>query len=55
MEGEDLRGWLIPENLADEFEADWKDDIENDKWDEYIRWAEWFPTSESVAIKFTTY
>ena len=55
MEGEDLRGWLIPENLAEEFETAWKDDNVSDKWDEYIRWAEWSQTSESISINFTNY
>ena len=41
MEGEDLSGWLVPSNLADEFERTWKQNEIPDKWNSYITFAIW--------------
>ena len=41
LEGEDLSGWLVPQNEADEFEAEWSKWAERQAWDRYSYWAEW--------------
>ena len=41
IEGEDLRGWLIPAKQADEFEREWLDGDPSSKWENCIAWALW--------------
>jgi hypothetical protein len=55
MEGEDLRGWLIPEDQAKEFELEWLMDNVSDKWIDNIFWAEWKDTDRTITIDFKTY
>lgn len=55
MEGEDLRGWLIPLNKVAEFEPDWKNNEVSDKWVDNIFWAEWNNTNGVITVEFNTY
>lgn len=41
MEGEDLRGWLVPKEKADEFNTDFLKHNDRDDWERYICWAVW--------------
>lgn len=41
FEGEDLMGWLIPQNLSVDFEKIWLDDNVSDDWSDYYVWAVW--------------
>ncbi|MCK9467513.1 MAG: hypothetical protein M0P94_04270 [Candidatus Absconditabacterales bacterium] len=55
-EGEDLSGWLIPEDLVKEFEIDFNEGREeNDRWDIYYRFAEWEKKDDGIIIKFVDY
>ena len=58
LEGEDLSGWLIPADRADEFEKDWQisDSSEHlKKWDDYFLWAEWKEQNGVISIQFKSY
>lgn len=59
MEIEDLSGWLVPENQADEFEKEWlqgKDRIWNsDQWDNHFRFAIWHKKGSTVSVEFKIY
>lgn len=41
IEGEDLRGWLIPVERADEFEHEWLNGDPSGNWENHIAWALW--------------
>lgn len=55
MEGEDLRGWLIPLELSEVFEPEWMQNDISDKWIDNIFWAEWENTNGVITVKFNTY
>ena len=58
LEGEDLSGWLIPADMADEFEEEWKDPDSSehlDKWDHYFMWAEWSEKNGVISVQFNSY
>ena len=58
MEGEDLRGWLIPENQADRFEFAWQNDLSESQWGEwedFIEWVVWHPPLEKLTVSFEKY
>ena len=55
IEGEDLRGWVIPEGKADQFEQLWLNGEPGDDWTDYIEWAEWKCDPQSLTIKLVTY
>lgn len=51
---EDLSGWLIPKERADEFEKIWvKENADTSKWDEeFFCFAVWTANEETVEISF---
>lgn len=51
MEGEDLRGWLIPTEKADAFEREWLQSDPGDEWEDYITWALWHGAAENPTIE----
>ncbi|MDF2537987.1 MAG: hypothetical protein K0S76_1008 [Herbinix sp.] len=55
MEGEDLRGWLIPLDKANEFEPNWLVDNVSDVWLDNLCWAEWKDTNGMISVEFITY
>lgn len=55
MEGEDLRGWLIPTENIEEFKKEWEADNVSDKWIDNIFWAEWMNTGGTITVEFNTY
>lgn len=55
MEGEDLRGWLVPLEQIGEFEPEWTENRVSDKWLENIFWAEWKNTDGIITVEFNTY
>ncbi len=55
IEGEDLRGWLIPEEQADLFEALWEAGTPGDEWADCIVWALWKSPSNTLSITFRNY
>ena len=52
MEGEDLMGWLIPNELAEQFEPEWRANNVSERWNNFIRFAIWERTGKGVAISF---
>lgn len=52
LEGEDLQGWLIPKNRADEFEKQWKKGQPNEDWDEFFCFAIWKKEEGKIKVKF---
>ena len=52
MEGEDMMGWLIPQEKAGEFEPLWHAWKEDDSWSDYYMWAGWDRCGDSVKIRF---
>ena len=55
IEGEDLRGWLIPEGQADKFERDWANGEPGDEWEDNIAWAQWSGKPEAPVITINQY
>jgi hypothetical protein len=55
IECEDMRGWLIPVDQSEEFEAEWRTDNVSDKWIDNIYWAEWSNDRGTIEIQFNTY
>ncbi len=58
MEGEDLTGWLIPEEKADEFEKKWivNSSLGNlEEWSDFFIWVEWKRIGEKIEIEFVEY
>lgn len=55
MEGEDMRGWLIPANQIEEFKPEWEKYDVSDKWIDNIFWAEWSIQNGIVSVEFNTY
>ena len=53
IEGEDLRGWLIPEEQADLFERIWLKGNPGEEWENNIAWALWSgkPNDPMIEIK----
>ena len=54
MEGENLSGWLIPFEKADDFERIFKKDGNTDNWDDYYCFAIW-ENEKNPTIKFKWY
>ena len=52
MEVENLSGWLVPFEKADEFENIWWDNKENDDWVEYYCFAIPYYWGNELKIKF---
>lgn len=55
MEGEDIRGWLIPVDKAEEFQREWEKYNVSDQWIDSIFWAEWSINEGTVSVEFNTY
>ncbi len=55
MEGEELMGWLVPNDKAEEFERLWMEKKETDDWTDFFRWAEWNLNGETVEVRFADY
>lgn len=51
MEGEDLMGWLIPQNKAAKFKVEWACGDVSDDWSDYYVWAVW-EKGEKITVKF---
>ena len=55
FEGEDLSGWLVPIDKANEFEPEWLVDDIDEKWLDYFCFAEWEYQDKVVTIEFKFY
>jgi len=55
IEGEDLRGWLIPEEEVNRFEKVWQDDEPGDEWEDNIAWAIWSGNTNHPEITIKKY
>ena len=51
LEGEDLMGWLIPNDKSTDFEESWLNDDISDDWSDYYVWAIW-NNQDNPKIKF---
>lgn len=51
LEGEDLMGWLIPENKVDDFKKEWEAGDVSDDWSDFFMWAIW-NNPDRPTIKF---
>ncbi len=52
MEGENLMGWLIPNDKVKEFEPVWKSGDVDDDWTDFFVWAVWSEVDGRIAIRF---
>lgn len=52
IEGEDLRGWLVPEKQADIFEPLFLKHKVGDEWLDNMCWAEWKMKNNKISISF---
>lgn len=52
MEGEDLFGWLIPKEKADEFEIEWKTNKVTKRWNDFVRFAIWQKEGDLIFVVF---
>lgn len=51
LEGEDLMGWLVPQDKAAEFVKEWESGNVSDDWSNFYKWAIW-DNPEKPTIKF---
>lgn len=51
IEGEDLMGWLIPEEKVPDFTKEWEAGDVSDEWSDFYKWAIW-DNPEKPTIKF---
>ena len=51
LEGEDLMGWLIPKDKANDFEQEWEAWDVSDDWSEFFAWAIW-DNADNPQIQF---
>ena len=51
IEGEDLRGWLIPVKQADNFERAWMNGDPGEEWESHIAWALWSGNTNKPTIQ----
>lgn len=49
---EDLMGWLIPIDMADDFKKYWLLDDVNDDWSDYFMFAIWEKDEDEIKIRF---
>lgn len=52
VEGEDLQGWLIPENKADAFKAIWEAGNADDDWVGFFCFATWENSNGNITVQF---
>lgn len=52
MEGEDIMGWLIPQDKVEEFEPLWEKSNVDDSWSDYFKWALWSIVEGLIKIRF---
>lgn len=52
ISGEDLMGWLIPIDMADDFKKYWMLDDVNDDWSDYFMFAIWEKDEDEIKIRF---
>lgn len=55
LECEDMRGWLIPDAQADEFEKIFLNSDVGDEWLDLMCWAEWEKQNDIISVKFNWY
>ena len=52
LEGEDLQGWLIPKDKADEFQKQFNKGQTDEEWDDFYAFAVWKLKNKKISIKF---
>jgi hypothetical protein len=55
ISGENLSGWLVPNNKAAQFEQEWKSHngvFYSTKWDKFFCWALWKNSRGNINISF---
>ncbi len=52
LEGEDLSGWLIPAESADNFQKEFNTGKVSDKWNDFVCFAIWESKGGEISVKF---
>ena len=52
MEGENMMGWLVPNDRIEEFEPIWASDDVDDDWFDFFTWAIWRNEDGEIKIEF---
>lgn len=53
LEGENLQGWLIPNEKSESFIKEFENDsVDDDKWGGFFSFAIWEAKSNNIVIKF---
>lgn len=52
FEGENMMGWLIPSEKANEFESLWENSAVDDTWSDFYLWAVWSLDGSNIKIQF---
>ena len=52
FEGEDLFGWLIPNEKSEEFKREYLSFDVSEKWDPFFKFANWYPDGNDIKIVF---
>ena len=58
IEGEEMMGWLIPNEKVAEFEPEWNasnSESALERWGDYFLWAEWQLVNGEIKIEFKRY
>ena len=52
MEGEEMMGWLIPFEKAEEFTGFWENGKVEDDWSDFYTWAVWERNGNEIKVHF---
>ena len=52
LEGEDLMGWLIPNDKASDFVKEYESCNVSDDWLDFYKWAVWDNSNDMISIRF---
>ena len=52
LDGEDLSGWLIPQQDADGFQTEFDSGDVSGQWDDFMRIAVWSQSGKEIQIQF---
>ena len=55
FEGENLQGWIIPKEKANEFETQFNKFSNSEEWDDFYGFAVWYEEEGKIKILFRAY
>lgn len=50
MEGEDLSGWMIPKDRAEDFQKEFDANDVSEEWDDFMKFVKWERIGQTITI-----